>query len=126
MTKNAAVTLEVKETPVQPKSDTPWNYIHMDIQGPYNTSSGSNTFYATTLVDNFSGYAMTKPSLYCPNAAETVVLSGKYWASSTLVLRRFILTMVDSFARMSLSPCSLKVIAGVFCHRFTHLGAMGK
>ncbi|KAF4711014.1 hypothetical protein FOZ63_019905, partial [Perkinsus olseni] len=56
VTVSAAVECGLADRPVVPRASEPWESVHMDIAGPYKNQE----LYVTTLVDNFSGYLVTK------------------------------------------------------------------
>jgi hypothetical protein len=72
-TKNA-MTASGEKLEVKDRSSEPWEYIHMDIAGPYCVKDGKSSMYAITLIDNFSSYAMARTTLRCPTAKDCVAL----------------------------------------------------
>jgi hypothetical protein len=56
------------------QGNTPFEYIHLDIAGPYLCEDGTKSLHVVTLVCNYSGYALVRPTSICPSSIDTVAL----------------------------------------------------
>ncbi|KAF4704861.1 hypothetical protein FOZ63_027328, partial [Perkinsus olseni] len=64
VTVSAAVDAGLADRPELPRTHSPWVGVHMDIVGPYKEYE----LYVVTLVDNFSGYLLTRVTKSMPTS----------------------------------------------------------
>ncbi|KAF4646415.1 hypothetical protein FOL47_006352, partial [Perkinsus chesapeaki] len=84
VTVSAAVDAGLSDRPELPRAFSPWVGVHMDIVGPYKEYE----LYVVTLVDNFSGYLLTRDTKSMPTAQVTSALLRSVFECFNTVPRR--------------------------------------